>query len=92
MAVKDCEQTWSGNAYRRLYPAYRTSVQIAAKVSFPRSLSNVAHGPLPPLATTSKCCSAARHCGHSCILQHFLLAETSVLQDVPDLWFDELNA
>ena len=30
MAVKDCEQTWSGNAYRRLYPAYRTSVQIAA--------------------------------------------------------------
>jgi hypothetical protein len=35
MAVKDCEQTWSGNAYRRLYPAYRTLVQIAAKVRFP---------------------------------------------------------
>jgi hypothetical protein len=32
----------------------------------------VIHGPLPPLATTSKCCSAARHCGHSCSLQHFV--------------------
>jgi hypothetical protein len=32
----------------------------------------VAHGPLPPSATTSKCCSAARHCGHSCIAQHFV--------------------
>jgi hypothetical protein len=25
-------------------------------------------------------------------LAAFLLAETPVLQDVPDLWFDELNA
>jgi hypothetical protein len=33
MAVKGCEQTWSGNAYRRLYPAYRTSVQIAANAA-----------------------------------------------------------
>ena len=22
MAVRDCEQTWSGNAYRRIYPGY----------------------------------------------------------------------
>jgi hypothetical protein len=29
-------------------------------------------GPLPPLANTSKCCSAARHCSHSCIVQHFV--------------------
>jgi hypothetical protein len=45
MAVKDCEQTWSGNAYRRLYPAYRTSVQIAAKVSFPPFVSIDVNGP-----------------------------------------------
>jgi hypothetical protein len=29
-------------------------------------------GPLLPLATTSKCCSAARHCGHSCRAQDFV--------------------
>ncbi|GAW35870.1 hypothetical protein RA2_02938 [Roseovarius sp. A-2] len=27
-------------------------------------------GPLRTLATTSKCCNAVRHCGHSCITQH----------------------
>jgi hypothetical protein len=35
-------------------------------------VSNDMNGPLPPLATTSKCCSAARHCGHSCRAQHFV--------------------
>jgi hypothetical protein len=29
-------------------------------------------GPLPPLATTSKCCGAARRSRHSCIMQHFV--------------------
>jgi hypothetical protein len=29
------------------------------------------YGPLPPFTTTSKCCGAARHCGHSCMVQHF---------------------
>jgi hypothetical protein len=40
MAVKDCEQTWSGNAYRRIYPAYRTLVQIAANDRFPPKVLN----------------------------------------------------
>jgi hypothetical protein len=40
MAVKDCEQTWSGNAYRRIYPAYRTLVQIAANGQFPPKVLN----------------------------------------------------
>jgi transposase len=29
------------------------------------------NGPNLPFTSTSGCCSAARHCGHSCILQHF---------------------
>jgi hypothetical protein len=39
---------------------------------FQKSTSSFVIGPLPPLANTSKCCSAARHCSHSCIVQHFV--------------------
>jgi hypothetical protein len=28
-------------------------------------------GPKPPLNPHSECCGAARHCGHSCMVQHF---------------------
>jgi hypothetical protein len=35
-------------------------------------------GPEPPLATTSKCCSAARNCGHSCRAQHFVGSNVGV--------------
>ena len=43
----------------------------AANDRFPPLVSIDMNGPLPPLATTSKCCSAARHCGHSCMPPHF---------------------
>jgi len=47
----------------------------AQKVSFAKLRRVVAFqgviGPELPLTTTSGCCGAARHCGHSCILQHF---------------------
>jgi hypothetical protein len=44
---------------------------IRPQCRYVHGAASVTNGPLPPLATTSKCCSAARHCGHSCILQHF---------------------
>jgi hypothetical protein len=40
----------------------------------------VAFGPLLPFTSTSGCCSAARHCGHSCILQHFLTCKATSKQ------------
>jgi hypothetical protein len=68
----------------------------AAKVWFPPFMSKcawcsnltapyliiVTHGPLLPLATSSKCCSAARHCSHSCRAQHFVCSNVSVLDRV----------
>jgi len=30
------------------------------------------NGPKPPSSDHPECCGAARHCGHSCILQHFV--------------------
>jgi hypothetical protein len=38
----DCEQAWCGNACRRIYPAYRTLVQIAANGGYPPFMSKCA--------------------------------------------------
>ena len=43
----------------------------AAKFRFPPFVPLVTSGPLLLFTSTSECCSVARHCGHSYILQHF---------------------
>jgi hypothetical protein len=35
-------------------------------------------GPLLPFTSTSGCCGAARHCGHSCTAQHFVGSNVGV--------------
>jgi hypothetical protein len=44
---------------------------LAANVSKPPSLSNVAHGPKRTLTTLTLYCGAARRSGHWCMVQHF---------------------
>lgn len=54
-------------------PISLASGAVLSEVKLLRTASFVgsAHGPLLPFTSTWGCCSAARHCRHSCILQHF---------------------
>jgi hypothetical protein len=53
-------------------PPFMSKCAWCSICCYPPLVSDVAHGPLLPFITTSKCCGAARHCGHSCMAQHFV--------------------
>ena len=58
----------------RLFADFSRIAAIQPNVLAPTNVN----GPLPPLATTSKCCGAARRSGFSCRARHFVGSNVGV--------------